>query len=536
MKMLPRHIWSSEGIETDTEKRGEALVFELLENIELSAGNVGLHSLNLIGDWRKAAFEIDFLVLTNRAYIGIEVKGGKVVCRDSKWYVYRDNGTVAYKKHQSPFVQAHEALHNLRTKWFPKTFGEDGRNARFAKLPFVPVSVLCMNPRPDYRHGSPPELPDEFTVYAEDLETERFKELLNHAVNEFMSARDWGPRTLLDQDLNEVATAIRPDLDFAYPSSSLLDSIESSQMQLTEEQYELVDQFASFDRLVIDGGAGTGKTFVILYAARAAYEQGRNVCILSQPLGIRKWLKEQLKDTNILVGGTEDLELANEDAFEILFVDEGQDLCNKLVMEQVERVLQGGIEHGQWRWFGDFKNQFAEGVEFDSEVRDLLLLYTGNNALFELRRNVRNTPNVVRWLEHTCRARVGETEVKGAGPEVQVIDRDELDEILSTNDAYFDFFGQLEKASATLLFPSAMNPKRRALLSKYGIAMSTIEEFKGLENSAIIVVGLEEMEDAGSLRDQVYKAVSRTRAWCLIEGSDEFKSRILRDKGLVNAK
>ena len=53
------------------------------------------------------------------------------------------------------------------------------------------------------------------------------------------------------------------------------------------------------------------------------------------------------------------------------------------------------MANGRWRWFGDFENQIATGHSVDLDVLDYLIDLTGNEARLPLKRNVRNTPQIV---------------------------------------------------------------------------------------------------------------------------------------------
>ena len=136
MKTIPPQIWHHE-----IDNNGERKVMDLLEEINLSSYDVALHSLNVSGGNRQAWSEIDFLVITKRAIIGIEVKAGPVRFINGFYRIYTDNACTkeSYKKKKSPLVQASDAVETLRNKWF--------KDRSFFKIPFVKVAILCRNSR-----------------------------------------------------------------------------------------------------------------------------------------------------------------------------------------------------------------------------------------------------------------------------------------------------------------------------------------------------------------------------------------------------
>jgi predicted RecB family endonuclease len=77
----------------------EHLVYRKLRD-ETPAEWYALHSVGLVGHERKAWAEIDFVVITDRAVICLEVKGGTITVEGNRWYI---NGN---KLSHSPFDQA----------------------------------------------------------------------------------------------------------------------------------------------------------------------------------------------------------------------------------------------------------------------------------------------------------------------------------------------------------------------------------------------------------------------------------------------
>ena len=64
------------------------------------------------------------------------------------------------------------------------------------------------------------------------------------------------------------------------PKLSLMET-DAKLLQLTEEQYRLLDWLEEQKQVLIKGSAGTGKTLILLEKARRLAEQGHSVLILS---------------------------------------------------------------------------------------------------------------------------------------------------------------------------------------------------------------------------------------------------------------
>ena len=527
MNVFPRQVWNSRNWNAS----GEELIFKLLEQISLGEGSVALHSLNQIGDKRQLGFELDFLILTTRALIGLEVKAGRVACKDQMWIVYSTTRPFeeSYRKSISPYNQASNSLHKLRSDWMPKAL-DTQTVSNLAKIPMIPVAVLCENSLPDRDFENPAEMPLNYVIWKEDLvSASAFKNKLNEAVEHYLKNISKAPldKKYKDTDLQLIVSKLRPEIDLSYPSISALDNIAFQQKSLTEEQYRLVDFLSNIDRLIVDGGAGTGKTFALIYAVHQELEKDRLVGVVTKAPRLREYLKNLFADFNVKIINPS-LAIEDGEKVDCLFIDEGQDLCNLQDIAAIEKLLLGGLEKGRWRWFADFENQLAPNINIEADALDLLKSYTtAENSVFPFQRNVRNTPNIVRWLERYCHARVGESTVKGNGPEVQIIEPSEIFSLVNLSQ-FLHYFGKLEKSEVTILTvsPEYLSSSKAIKLGAAGFKLAAIEEFKGLESRAIVLIGLDDVVSDELLADLLYKGVSRSSSICLIAGDESFMKRI----------
>lgn len=519
MRTIPPQIWNHE-----IENNGEKRVMDLLEEINLSSCDVAMHSLNIPGGRRQGWSEIDFLVITKRAIIGIEVKAGPVRYIEGYYRIYTDKSCKKerYKKKKSPLVQASDAVETLRKKWF--------NDRSFFKIPFVKVAILCSNNRVinDW-----PEMQDEYCLYEENLITpEIFKEYLNIAIDHF-TANDFPNKpasTLSDEQVNQASILLRPDWDKSYvDQQSVISNLNKEQKSMTEGQYQVIDMFSSLDRLLIDGGAGTGKTFLLLYGAKFESINNKKIAIITKPNRLINFLKQEVSfDSSIECHNLESLSTIKEDSFDVVLIDEGQDWCNNEGIDLIDKVLKDGLENGRWRWFGDFENQFDSNSLFDSSHLDYIKTCTGNNSLIPLDINVRNTPNIVKALETISKARVGRTTAKGAGPEVRRIDNESLENIITNRDI-------IDISQSTILYSKKENLNKINYISKLqkeGCTVVQIDEFKGMESNYIFIIGLGEVPNVEVFRDQYYKSVSRSTGICYIVEDDQVKKYLVE---LINA-
>jgi phosphate starvation-inducible protein PhoH len=81
-------------------------------------------------------------------------------------------------------------------------------------------------------------------------------------------------------DLRLIRAKLRPDVD-VYPPLSLRIGVALHEMQhLTDEQYERLECIEQNERTIVSGGAGTGKTFLLMQLARRQAALGRKVLVV----------------------------------------------------------------------------------------------------------------------------------------------------------------------------------------------------------------------------------------------------------------
>ena len=519
MRLIPAHVWDKP---LSGGEAAELQVFHLLEKIWLSKFCTSMHSQNIVGGHNQTWSEIDFLIISQRAIVGIEVKGGRVGSKDGWWYVYDHRGEIKYKKNKSPLVQVSNALDHFRTAWFKDRF-----NNKYKNLPFVKVAILAQNNRPDANMGT--ELQDQLVIYKEDLLTpENFKIRLNIAIDFHIKNAHAGFAMELNQDdINEISQAVRPHLDLSYPSKARNASIENDQNNLTELQYQTADVLDNLNRYILDGGAGTGKTFLLIYDAIRKSKNGNSVGIFAPTELLKNHISYQVDQQIVCFDRSTAME---KEPFDILYVDEAQDFINQNDIEILDSLVKGGIVDGTWRFYGDLQNQISPDKTIDQTVLNFLLDCTGNNSICKMNRNVRNTPQIVNYLEKVCSVRIGETAVRGAGPDVEAVSYDEGMRLIMKKEEH-RLYGNISSDELVILYPDCLeNYVKQKLLRPYKNhrKLFSVSEYRGLESSVVYLIGLDLVTDFRDLRDAIYCGVSRARGLCLIGGGEVTLNNILQ--------
>ena len=249
----------------------------------------------------------------------------------------------------------------------------------------------------------------------------------------------------------ELVAAVGPQLDI----------IDDQLIRLTEEQYAALDLARDNDRCLFRGAAGTGKTMLALECARRAATAGHRVGLLCYNRLLGHWLTQQVGSAAGLAAGAfwprlhpliaggpvgRDFAAARDRVaseqelyeqvypeyarralqhagpqFDVLVMDEAQDLCQSPYLEISDLALAGGLRRGRWAMFGDFTNQAIYFSRTADPERNLLQ-YCEYPARRNLYVNCRNTPPIARDTARVARSAIPETrlrEMPGPCPQYQ---------------------------------------------------------------------------------------------------------------------
>lgn len=519
--------------------KSEMKVFELIGNLNVGEHSVALHSYNIAGDERQRWYEIDFVVITNKAILIIEVKGGKV-SRDSNgiWTVSDPvTDKVIYKKNVSPLHQAMVNSRKFEQDVLKKLLDTD------VPVKLYPCVVLAGNHKTGWSdYSASNDLPDENTLYREGLTQEGFEKFIKQAI---LKAKSKGQ--LNEKQIGSLVSGFRRTLDRGIVRINDLDAEMAS---LTQEQYQFADMTMPQERVIIEGGAGTGKTFLALYVARIrASDRSKKIGFITSSLSSanelnRTNLQKQRGFFDIL--DIEKLEKNTDnykEKFDEIIIDEGQHFCTMDCLEKFDQALRGGLNKGRWRWFGDPQNQVIEQQLFDPQVYEYLTELTGNNAVFSLKHNVRNTPKIVNFISRVTNSSIGEAKVRGFGPNVECLPLknilrslqekrlvEELAEMSNETSliAFLckdaDDFSSMSKFKA--ISPSPFFEYDGTQPQKGRPVYSTIEAFRGLETRIVVLLGLNKCKTDEELMRLLYLGVSRSKSYVFIEADDQLISRI----------
>lgn len=417
-RMLPDQFDAS------TVSTAERRLFELLKNDPSTNDWIIIHSLGLTRRGSKPYGEIDFVVLIPRAGVFcLEVKGGRVACSDGKWQTTDRNNKMQILK-RSPFLQAREGMFALRDSILRRAPIGFPTGIVFGYAVVMPdISFAINSPEWDAWQVIDHEtLQKPISAALLKLAAEQRKLLFSAATNEPSSPT-----------LRTLQQLLRPDFEVVVSRGALIEDTEAQLFRLTEEQFDALDLLAENERCLIEGSAGTGKTMMALEYARRSSVGGKRTLFICYNRLLGDWLERQAAGKEKMTAGrffkllrdviihssiaaefidqeergqtTELYEYAypicgrlaveeRNEPFDVLVMDEAQDLLRPGILEVLNAWLKDGLSGGHWAIFGDFQRQAVFNSTTKEELKSLLGSFSSQFVKGRLTMNCRNTRNI----------------------------------------------------------------------------------------------------------------------------------------------
>jgi hypothetical protein len=409
---------------------GEKSVFDLL-----AAGPhdwTAIHSLELSPWNRGKRTEIDFvLVVPDTGILCIEVKSHENISFDGdRWYPEEIK--------RSPFKQAADGRYTFFRRLKEK----------FPQFKHIPVVHLCIFPRARF------DLREILSVQQWELMDNRSFRQFGSGIEFCSNLKERMIRSIdVDQDLRPMraplsAEQIQSIVEACVPVQrrrpDLKEEIKRKEEELESvlriQQKPVLTAVRWNPRLVVTGGAGTGKTLIAMEVAQRAARQGRRVGLLAFNQLVASWMENQISKAepppNLIVGSATkvmaemvdlvlpknpspgywkeefpqaleeritDPDLRSSAAFDFMVIDEAQDFLSRpRLWECLDHFLERGFVKGSYTIFGDFENQVLSDKRLMDKTLD----------------DLQSSSQPMRWhLDENCRnfETVGETAVQLSG-------------------------------------------------------------------------------------------------------------------------
>lgn len=530
-----------------------------------------IHSLDL-APWRgNRRTELDFVVIIpDSGILCIEVKSHDTV-------EYRHDGWHPPTLGTGPFKQIQDGVHSLHrrlkdvaphTAAIPKVGLCVFPNARFDKSSLSVADWEVMDTSAFRRHATADSLCRELR--------DRIREGI-HAAGIPAMAEALAPQRV--DGIVELCLPIRSRV----PERRAELAAREAQLagSLREPQKVTLQLCHANERVLVTGGAGTGKTLIAIELALQASERYDRVALLCFNRLVSDWMRQRvaaagpgpslivdravrllatITDVEIPSSASDrfwneelpsrvqdrltDPKFVNAARFDYLIVDEAQDLLARpWIWESLMLLLDGGAERGRFALFGDIEGQTLSGAGTVSEsLRDLLAVARPVN--WRLTENCRN-------YEVVGKAAV---QLSGFAPTIYsaylrpggsysdlnyVKVADDHDQVAKLRSVLHGIRSQGFKESdiTVLSFCSPDRSAARALVREGGrllpagssegaVTYSSVHAFKGLENKVVVVTDLD-LAAAPTGRALFYTALTRTTNAVHVLCREEDMHRIL---------
>lgn len=544
--------YMGEEIKSNAEKK----MYDVLQKLDMEDAYV-LHSLGLPKHQTKIYGEIDFVVVCKRGVACLEIKGGRVECREGKWF-FADRYGVERQKPEGPFAQVTGNMFSLLTAIRSKF-----SNNHHIKFFLMACGVVF--PDIEFKSTSQEIIPE--IVY--DSRTDNITDYINGIFDYWEARQHREPAKLSKNDVKDIVNYLRGDFTFIPVLRDRLNIIEKHLVRLTNEQAQIMRGLGVNSRLLIEGKAGTGKTLLATKFARRRADQGDKVLYLtfnknlSNNINSQMGAVDNLKVINIhaLFGEYVPVDVAKmsenpqkyfgeilpEQFFDwvtsltveeldklkcdLLVMDEGQDIIKPVYLYSLDSLLRNGLEKGNWAIFYDEKQNI-----YNPEYADGMEIIEGYACTkFKLFVNCRNTVQIGTYSAKTSGVEISEF-LHENGEEVQKISYEDKSDF---KQKIKDILKHLRAEKVDLSDIVFLAPKKysNSILNEVGIEVNelgdhfdynsglpryaTIQGFKGLDAKIVILVDVDNIQDK-NFSKFMYIAGTRARTLLYVVASEEF--------------
>lgn len=514
-----------------------------------------LHSVFTNHHLNNVSGELDYLILApGLGIFAIEVKHGGVRREDGTWIFENRHGDIS-RDNKGPFSQVNDTMHSIRNYIIDQVSHDESKRERLRKILFGNgvAFTSMLNQNIDF---GPEAYPWQIlTKEGLSLPISKYLETLSSGWHNKYKNKYWydiNESRPTKSDCELLLKIIRGDFESNYSEINKISDNEKLIEEFTKEQFQILDFVDFNDRCLIQGQAGTGKTVLALELVRRRLKKGDKVGFFCFNKQLGEKLSKSIEDNfnqgnhDYFVGTLHSYMLRNTDLsvpadnhsdfysetlplqfliqnetlsdtskFDLLVIDEAQDLLSNTYLEIFDFILENGLKDGEWVIFGDFTNQ-ALYVNDPFDALEALSQKTFYTKLPPLKVNCRNTKKIAKqntlltgieqpeFLNKSLPGESIEIKFPAANNQKEVI-KDILETITSKG---------IPLSKVTLLSPKTIgntflskvefiNDKR-----KEGLNISTIQSYKGLENTIIILYGFSELSSERS-RKLLYVGISR---------------------------
>jgi DNA replication protein DnaC len=520
---------------------GEKRLFGVFEKTLASENWIVLHSLGIANHVTQLEGEADFvLIIPQVAILVIEVKSHQSlkITDDGYWKLGNDE-----PKRRSPFRQARGQVHSIR-QYLRKVMPIAASSVPiFSTVWFTEIPAKLQIPKSI-------EWNDWELLDISDLSDPKsaILNVINSASIHFKEKRNIQAISLSNDFYEELVNVLRPKFDISLSSFELSKIRKTLVSQITSEQFKYLNGLKLNRAGLIEGTAGTGKTFLAIETAARAISDGKSVLFLCRSNFLAIYLRNMMHvPIDCFVGTLDEFSnsIENSSKYEVLIIDEAQDLISDVSLKMISSRLVNGIEGAHIRIFADYEGQKIYDVP---DGRSILKSYCPDLFSFTLTENCRNLPGIgTAALFLSGRSHLAISYRRSDDnytPELfeysnfeESVDhlRNSYNRLLSIGFMPEEIVILCEEDHASTLrlekALKASNVRAKhfdpSLESQGHTSWSTIKDFKGFDASCTIVFGLES-EIANEIDPFIYVSLSRARDRLIVISRPLFFSKRVR--------
>lgn len=503
-----------------------------------------LHSLDIANHVRQVQGEADFVVIVpGQGVLCLEVKAHhQIRIEEGQWFFGPEQ-----KPGRSPFRQAAEAMHSVRKRILDRRPDLSGvvfwSAVIFTHAPFTGQSIEWHSWQVINSHRYRAR-PISSLLGGVLQSAHRF--LQEHTPAWYQT----GTHRPALEECEAIAQILRPGFEILESPRERMSRLYREVRHFTEEQFTALEAMEANQRVVFTGPAGTGKTVLALEAARRASNIGQRVLLVCFNRLLGQHLIQEIDSLPEVVVSTlhahmlkvarmavppdvapnfwqdvlpeqasEQLvaDAATDPSFDVLIVDEAQDLLRENYLDFLDLSLTGGLAAGNWRFFGDFERQAIYGSA-SMPLETFLARRGGRAARYSLRVNCRNTAQIATLAELVSQLEPGYKRVlrgrEGLEPQIHNYSTlqaqvrllvEELEHLYSEGFTADEIVVlSVRKDSEAVASHVNIHPWQQRLRpvenrTKGHIGYCSIRAFKGLEAPVVVLTDVDRVRDEESV-------------------------------------
>lgn len=481
-----------------TGSSAEMRIASLLGSLSGSESDFAYHSFALNHHEYKKMSEIDFVIAFNGSIIILEVKGGRIQREEGLWK-FTNRYNESNFKSEGPWEQARSAMFAFKSKVA-------------GLIPNERISYTYMVATPDSDLSQDVEHEPWQWLGPRDMTPGGIQRKFEAASREARRQVGWrgsASSPIVEPDwpsISKLRRILTKKIDGKVPLNDHIVGLDHERLLLTDKQLGTIKKLFSLDRVTISGGAGTGKTVIAAECARHVSARGTKVAFVCQSDGVLGKVRAILADTDVAVVNVDGLVSSNI-VYDLLIIDEGQDLLNDSDISKLDTGVRGGIIDGKWWIFLDENNQVLDSEKFDRDVfQDYIL---ENSFSWKLDENLRNTKSIVTFVSTHLAANIGDPSIQIHGPSskmkslknkspghLQTLVRTEIDNLITSGNIRLEdiWIISCKESLQESSIQSENSRDYRSFETDHGpIRVVTAHEVKGLEIPVTLVVDIEDL-------------------------------------------